>query len=233
MPRLRRSRAVQVTAALAAEAKDIVVRPHFRRAIAAALLFVGASVVSVSLGGIHARHLVDGRSEPWLSHRVGSWAAAGVAVVTGVLCIRLIANELSRVLRQRGNPAAAGSLHLLIQIVGYLAVLLVIAGLLAVRVESLLLSGAIGSVVIGLAAQQALGNAIAGIVLLFARPFVVGDYITLRAGALGGQYDGEVVSITLMFTILQTAEGPISLPNSAVLAAATGRRQPPSALPPG
>lgn len=221
-----------VTAALA-EAREIVVRPHFRRAVAAAIAFVGASAVTVVLGGVHARHLVDGRSEPWTSHRLGSWTAIAVAVVSGVVCIRLIADEIGRILRQRGNPAAAGSLHLLIQIVGYLVVLLVVLGLLAVRVENVLLSGAIGSVVIGLAAQQALGNAFAGIVLLFARPFVVGDYITLRAGALGGQFDGEVVSITLMFTILQTAEGPISLPNSAVLASATGRRQPPSALPPG
>jgi len=38
-----------------------------------------------------------------------------------------------------------------------------------------------------------------------------------------------VTGMTLMFTTMNTAEGPISLPNAAVLAAATGRRQRPNA----
>jgi hypothetical protein len=64
-------------------------------------------------------------------------------------------------------------------------------------------------------------------VVLFSRPFAVGDYITLRSGGMGGQYDGEVLAIGLMYTTLLTAEGPIVLPNSGVVAAATGVRTPP------
>jgi small-conductance mechanosensitive channel len=100
--------------------------------------------------------------------------------------------------------------------------------LLSVKVQSVLLSGAIGSVVLGLAAQQSLSNMFAGVVLLVSRPFVVGDYITVRAGALAGQIDGDVVGITLMFTQMQTADGPMSVPNATVLASATGRRPRPS-----
>ncbi len=113
------------------------------------------------------------------------------------------------------------------QIIGYLVVVITVLALLAVKIESVLLSGAIGSVVLGLAAQQALGNAFAGVVLLISRPFVVGDFITLRAGAIGGQYDGQVTAITLMFTMMNTQDGPMSLPNAAVLASATGRRSAP------
>jgi small conductance mechanosensitive channel len=114
-----------------------------------------------------------------------------------------------------------------VQIIGYLAILVTVLGLFAVKIESVLLSGAIVSVVLGLAAQQSLGNAFAGVVLLVSRPFRVGDYITLRAGALGGQYDGRVTAISLMFTMMQTADGPISFPNAAVLSAATGVRDQP------
>lgn len=222
------------TAAALSDARELIVRPKFRRAIAAAVLFVGAAVVAVALGGIHAKHTVNHKSVPYDSHRFGSWIAIVVCVLVGVTMVRLIANEIARLARLRGSPAAANSLRVVIQIIGYLVVFVVILGLLAVRVQSVLLSGAIGSVVIGLAAQQSLGNAFAGIVLLISKPFVVGDYITFRSGGMGGQYDGEVTGITLMFTTLQTAEGPINFPNSAVLsAAATGRRSKPQNNSPG
>ncbi len=45
-------------------------------------------------------------------------------------------------------------------------------------------------------------------------------------GGLGGQYDGEVTAIGLIYTTLHTGEGSMSFPNSTVLAAATGRRSP-------
>jgi small-conductance mechanosensitive channel len=223
------------TAAALSDARELIIRPKFRRAIAAAVVFVGAAAVSAALGGIHKTHTVDGKSVPWDSHRFGSWIAIVVCFLAGVAMVRLIANEMARLARLRGSPSAANSLRVVIQIVGYLVVIVVILGLLAVRVQSVLLSGAIGSVVIGLAAQQSLGNAFAGIVLLISRPFVVGDYITFRSGGMGGQYDGEVTGITLMFTTLETAEGPMSFPNAAVLSsAATGKRErPPSSTPGG
>ena len=177
------------TAAALSDAKELIVRPKFRRAIAAAVVFVGAAAVTVTLDGVHATHTVDRVSQAYDSHRFGSWIGIVVCFVAGVTMVRLIANEIARLARLRGSPSAANSLRVVIQIVGYIIVVIVLLGLLAVRVQSVLLSGAIGSVVIGLAAQQSLGNAFAGIVLLISRPFVVGDYITFRSGGMGGQYD--------------------------------------------
>jgi small-conductance mechanosensitive channel len=219
-------------AAALSDARDLLVRPKFRRAIVAAVLFVAAASVSPPLGGIHAHHptqYVNGNpvTKPWTSHQLGSWIAIACCLLFGIATVRLFANEFGRLARHRGSVAAASALRISIQVVGYLLVIIVVLGLLAVRVESVLLSGAIGSVVIGLAAQQSLGNAFAGLVLLISRPFLVGDYITLRAGALGGQYDGTVTSITLMYTMMDTADGPMTFPNAAVLAAATGRRDRP------
>jgi small-conductance mechanosensitive channel len=227
------------TAAALSDARELIIRPKFRRAIVAAVVFIGAAVVAVTLGGIHATHTVIGdngapTTEAYDAHRFGSWVGIVVCFLSGVAMVRLIANEMARLARLRGSPSAANSLRVVIQIVGYLIVVVVILGLLAVRVQSVLLSGAIGSVVIGLAAQQSLGNAFAGIVLLISRPFVVGDYITFRSGGMGGQYDGEVTGITLMFTTLETTDGPMNFPNAAVLgSAATGRRQRPDSGPSG
>ena len=58
--------------------------------------------------------------------------------------------------------------------------------------------------------------------LLFARPFRVGDRVRFRAGALSGQIEGTVVDISLTYVRLQTADGPMLLPNSQVLAASVG-----------
>jgi len=152
---------------------------------------------------------------------------------TIMLAVHGGANELSRIFGLRGGPGVAGVLRLLVMRGGDLAVLVTVLGLLSVPIGQLLLSGAVTGVVVGIAAQQSLGHAFAGLVLLMARPFTVGDCITLRSGGIGGQYDGEVTAIGLIYTTLRTGEGPMSFPNSTVLAAATGRRSPEHTSPPG
>ncbi|MDQ1485244.1 MAG: small conductance mechanosensitive channel [Actinomycetota bacterium] len=220
-------------AAALSDARALIVRPDFRKAVVAAVIYAIAATAAVAFGGVHARHTVVNKagqrvSEAYRSHQIASLVAIGICAAAGFIAVRLVADELARIARHRGSAAAASSLRLTIQIIGYLIVLITVLALLSVKVQSVLLSGAIGSVVIGLAAQQTLSNLFAGVVLLVSRPFLVGDYITVRAGALGGQIDGDVVGITLMFTQLQTTDGPMSLPNATVLASATGRRPRPA-----
>jgi small-conductance mechanosensitive channel len=198
-----------------AEAKETMHRPDFRRAIFAGILALAAPGVNYWLGGVHAARV---------GYRIGSFAAVLGCLLFGVIAVRSAANEVGRIARPRGGPAVAGTLRLMISAVGYVLVAVTVLGLLYVPLDRLLLSGAITGVIVGIAAQQSLGNAFAGLVLLFFRPFAIGDYITLRSGALGGQYDGEVIAITLIYTVLETPEGPMSFPNSGVIAAATGRR---------
>src|SRR5205085_3158111 len=71
----------------------------------------------------------------------------------------------------------------------------------------------------GIAAQQTLGNLFAGLVLLTARPFRVGERIRIQAGALGGVIEGVVSSLGLMYTTLARGEDRILIPNNGVLAA--------------
>jgi small-conductance mechanosensitive channel len=69
------------------------------------------------------------------------------------------------------------------------------------------------SVVIGLAAQQALGNLIAGISLLFYRPFKIGDRIQVTAPT--GPEIGVVEVLDLGYTILRTGDNRrVVVPNS-------------------
>lgn len=107
-------------------------------------------------------------------------------------------------------------------IVAMAAVLVVGLGLLAVPVEHLVVGGALTGVIVGIAAQQALGNVFAGIVLLLARPFTVGERIRVRAGALGGIFDGVVTSMSLVYVTIESPDGPINVPNSTLLAVGVG-----------
>ena len=62
----------------------------------------------------------------------------------------------------------------------------------------------------------------AGLVLLLAHPFRVGDAIRLRAGALSGEIDGTVSEIGITYVRMSCVNGMISIPNSQVLNAVVG-----------
>jgi len=61
-----------------------------------------------------------------------------------------------------------------------------------------------------------------GLVLLFARPYIPGQRVRIRSGALGGPFEGVIIGSGLMYTTIETPEGLVSLPNSGLLAAAIG-----------
>ncbi len=210
---------VDTDAALgAAHRLDAAIRPDFRRALTAGVGAIICLAVGSAIGdGIHARAL----------HTKLTIIGLAVGfVVLGVLAVRSAANEVNRLVRARGGPSAGTTVRLLIMLFGYLIVLVSVLGMLAVPLGHLLVGGAITGVVIGIAAQQSLGNLFAGLVLLLARPFVVGQEIRVRSGALGGPFDGVVAGMDLLYTTIETDEGPVRIPNSPLLAAAIGPRPP-------
>ena len=78
-----------------------------------------------------------------------------------------------------------------------------------------LASAGILSVIIGLAAQNTLGNLVAGISLLLYRPFNVGDHLQITAPT--GLESGFVESINLGYTLLKTDNNRrVVVPNSAM-----------------
>lgn len=68
--------------------------------------------------------------------------------------------------------------------------------------NALLASGGVVAIVIGLAAQDAVGNFVNGIMITVFKPFKIGDTIKIN----DGQYIGTVVDISLRHTVIQTYE---------------------------
>ena len=90
-------------------------------------------------------------------------------------CVRATAHEFDEMARRRGGRGAASSIRVITTMVGYVVVLFLALGLTDYPLGHLLLGGAILGVILGIAAQQSLGNVFAGLVLLAARPFTVGN----------------------------------------------------------
>jgi small-conductance mechanosensitive channel len=191
-------------------------RPDLRWAAIAGVLAVGFLVVG-GLGNIHGVQL---------HQKVLAAVGAAGFVVTGTVAVRRTADEFNRVLTTRTGRAHAAIIRLLITVAGFIVVLLTALGLLAVPVQHLLLGGALTGIIIGIAAQQALGNVFAGLVLLLARPFNVGDDVRIRSGALGGLLTGTITGMGLTYVTLQIDDGPLSVPNSVLLAAGIGPAEP-------
>jgi small conductance mechanosensitive channel len=203
-------------ALLALEAR---IRPDFKRAVAAGFIALVCIAVADALGGV--------RREDHL--RVAAALLTVAFAIFGIVAVRSAAREVYRLCLHRAGATAASAVRLVTSIVGYLFVLLGILQLVNIDLSNLLLGGAVTGVVVGIAAQQTLGNFFAGLVLIFARPYLPGQRIVVNSGALGGPFEGIVTSAGLIFTTIQTDTGPINLPNAGLLSSAIGPAPAPSA----
>jgi small-conductance mechanosensitive channel len=165
------------------------------------------------------------------THHVPSQIIAAATAVAFCIFASIATYGLSRkagsVLEPRFGISHAAIVRYALLLIGGFTTLIVTLVLFDVPIGQLVLGGALTSVFVGIAAQQALSNVFAGIVLLLAHPFRVGDNIRLRAGAIGGQIDGTVTEIGITYVRLDTGGSIMSVPNSQVLNAIVGPVPPP------
>jgi small-conductance mechanosensitive channel len=138
-------------------------------------------------------------------------------LVLGWTLARQLARGIAPQLFRRLDPATAGTVGFLIRLATILlatAVGLRIAGL---SPGALAVGGAFTAVIVGLAAQQTLGNLFAGLVLLSTRPFRVGERVQLRGGPMAGTVEGIVSSLGLFYTTLVDGADRVMIPNSVLL----------------
>jgi small-conductance mechanosensitive channel len=151
-------------------------------------------------------------------------------VILGWAAARSLGRALGPTLFDRLDRGTAGTIDFLIRLFTLGLTVLVALRLAGLQPRTLAVGGAITAVIFGLAAQQTLGNLIAGMVLLSARPFRVGDMVRLQAGPLGGQVEGVVTSLGLLYTTLARGADRIMVPNNVVLSAAVVPLREPSAV---
>jgi hypothetical protein len=197
-------------------------------AVVAAAVSVQARAVANTIDG---HHHIESLLSP-LGYSGNQALSYGTAVafclLAGAGTIGL-GNKTREVLGRTVGSAHAAVVRFAVIVVGGLLTIVITLELLGIAITQLLVGGALTGVLVGIAAQQSLANIFAGIVLLMARPFRVGDPVGIRSGALSGLIEGTVTEISITYVSLHTANGPVHLPNSQVLAAAVG---PAGAVPP-
>ena len=151
-------------------------------------------------------------------------------VILGWRLARDIGRTLAPTLFRRMDPATAGTVGFVIRLAFLSRPSLVALDVAGLEPRTLAVSGAIVAVVFGLAAQQTLGNLIAGVVLISARPFKVGDRVRLQSGHLAGELEGVVSTLGLLYTTFARGEDSIMVPNNIVLASAVVPLREPSSV---
>jgi small-conductance mechanosensitive channel len=202
------------------------------RYIIAIILAVVAAAVSVQ-----ARYVAhDDLSSAGVLSALGKQGNLALSYGTAVAFCLLaglgtigLGNKTREVLGRSVGSSHAAVVRFAVVVVGGLATIVITLQLLNIAVTQLVVGGALTGVLVGIAAQQSLANVFAGIVLLMARPFRVGDRVGIRSGALSGLLEGTVSEVSITYVRLETPNGPVSVPNSQVLAAAVG---PAGAVPP-
>ncbi len=210
-------------------AQVAVVRKKTRpwKSIIALVLAIGAAITS-SWAHSNFHHFFG--TDEVVSQIIAAAAAVAFCFFASAATIGL-SGKARDVLKPVFGESHAAVVRYALVLIGAVTTLVVTLVLFGVPVGKLLLGGALTSVFVGIAAQQALSNLFAGMVLLLARPFKVGDSIRLRAGGLSGEIEGTVSEIGITYLRLATPDGVLSIPNSQVLNAVVGPLPPGTRLP--
>jgi small conductance mechanosensitive channel len=157
-----------------------------------------------------------------------------VRVATVVLLIllgwglaRSLAQGFAPMLYRRLEPGTAGTIGFLLRLLTIVMATVVALRIAGLQSGTLAVGGGFTAVVVGLAAQQVLGNLLAGLVLITNRPFRVGERVRLQAGVLAGQTEGVVGQLGLFYTTLVSGADRILIPNGVLIqCAVTPMREP-------
>ena len=139
----------------------------------------------------------------------------------------MVARGFAPALYRRLEPGTAGTIGFLVRLLTILVMTIVALRIAGLQAGTLAVGGGFTAVVVGLAAQQVLGNLLAGLVLITNRPFRVGERVRLQAGVLAGQLEGVVGQLGLFYTTLVSGADRVLVPNGVLIqTAVTPLREP-------
>jgi small conductance mechanosensitive channel len=145
------------------------------------------------------------------------YATAVALVILGWAMARALSRGIAPSLFRRLDPGTAGTVGFLIQLLAIVVVVVVALRIAGLSPATLAVGGAFTAVILGLAAQQTLGNVFAGVVLQSTRPFRVGERVRLQGGPMAGQVEGIVGSLGLFYVTLVDGANRLLIPNSVLL----------------
>jgi len=161
-----------------------------------------------------------------------------VAAVLGYVAISLLARALRRLTSRGFGAGTAATVSVAFRLLAYIGLSFFLLALLGVSGTALLAGGTFAGLVLGLAGTTVLSNVFGGVLLIIARPFEVGDRVTITTWQYGlviptlpGKflsddrfipgYTGVVQDLSLTYTEVALDDGPLmKIPNNVMVQAA-------------
>ena len=153
-------------------------------------------------------HLMD-----YAITHAGALMTAFLILVVGVLIARTLANLANAWLERKAlEPPLRVLLVRVLRLVIFGVALFVAMGTVGVDLTVLIAGVSVAGVGVGLALQGVLGNLVAGLTIIFTKPFRVGEYIEI----LGEE--GQVHTIELLSTMLTHPDrSQVKIPNRKII----------------
>jgi small-conductance mechanosensitive channel len=150
----------------------------------------------------------------WISSNLSRIMFSAVAIIIVFVVYKLLTRQITRLKEQRKlEENIAFTLRRVFQWIAGLAIIVVIIAQFGIEVG--LIAGFLalaGGTILGFAAMNTIGNAIAGIIVMTSRPFQIGDRIYFN-----GQF-ADVVAVDLIYTRMRTLDNVlVSVPNQELL----------------
>jgi small conductance mechanosensitive channel len=155
---------------------------------------------------------------------------AAIILISGYAWVRIITAVIEKVIEPTIGVTKAHGIKNIFYIVAAIIIVVILSTVFNFNLTGVLVGAGFAGIVLGLAAQQVLGNIFGGLSLLASRPFEIGDRITLVTATyslLGLSYPhesllngftGVVTDITIFFTKMDLDNGtPAIIPNSVVV----------------
>ena len=152
--------------------------------------------------------------------------------VFGILAIKIIQKSSSKILSGYVSEDKAGFLRFLLSFTAYFILVLFIFTTLGIDISNILLGATFIGVIFGIAAQSFLSNLLAGFIILFGKPFKIGDRITIVTWQYGllmstyqheaakPGYTGVIKDINMLFTtVLEDSGFTMRAPNNVLMQA--------------
>jgi small-conductance mechanosensitive channel len=144
-----------------------------------------------------------------------------LTTIIWIIIIALIAASVERFLtryltkfakRTKVEPNVANNLALTFRIMILIGTVVAISRVSGVTSDWIVSITALGAAAVGFASQKTIGNFVAGIFLLMARPFKVGNYVRI------GTVEGIISEVTINYTkIITSANSIVSISNLQIL----------------
>ena len=139
--------------------------------------------------------------------------ASAAILVFGLLICKLLIKIIRKALKKSHlEPTAHAFLLSIIRVLLYIIVVIMALTKLGVPMTSIVAMITAAGLAVSLAVKENLSDVAGGFIIMFTRPFKVGDYIK------SGENEGTVTAITIMHTKLLTLDTrAVLIPNSSVV----------------